>query len=157
MRNFRYPLSMTKKTLATFFRIFISIVILAFLFYQYGNLALAAVSKILSLGGLLLLVFAIILQFGEKFVRIYSFKVLIKKNGVDLNFFNLSDAQWFAIVWPVLEKHLDPQHFQTVSRMSEARRERTRSPDQRAARFEFGLERVLDGLEVFINTRRSAT
>ena len=69
----------------------------------------------------------------------------------------LSDAQWFAIVWPVLEKHLDPQHFQTVSRMSEARRERTRSPDQRAARFEFGLERVLDGLEVFINTRRSAT
>lgn len=68
----------------------------------------------------------------------------------------LSDEQWFAIVWPVLEKHLDPQNFQTVSRLSEARRERTRSPDQRAARFEFGLERVLDGLEMFINTRRSA-
>ena len=69
----------------------------------------------------------------------------------------LSDAQWFSIVWPVLEKHLDPQHVEVVSRMSEARRERTRSPDERAARFEFGLERVLDGLEVFINTRKSTT
>ena len=69
----------------------------------------------------------------------------------------LSDEQWFSIVWPVLEKHLDPQHVEVVSRMSEARRERTRSPDERAARFEFGLERVLDGLEMFINTRRSTT
>ena len=67
----------------------------------------------------------------------------------------LSDEQWFSIVWPVLEKHLDPQQVQAVSRMSDARRERTRSPDERAARFEFGLERVLDGLEVFINRRRS--
>ena len=80
---------MTKKTLATFLRIFISIVIIAFLFYEYGDLAFAAVSKIVSLGGSLLLVFAIILQFGEKFVRIYSFKVLIRKNGVDLNFLKL--------------------------------------------------------------------
>ena len=65
----------------------------------------------------------------------------------------LSDEQWFSIVWPVLEKHLDPQHFETVSRMSEGRRERSRSPDERSARFEFGLECVLDGLEAFINRR----
>lgn len=69
----------------------------------------------------------------------------------------LTDEQWFSIVWPVLEKHLDPQNFQTVSRMSEARRRQTRSPDERAARFEFGLERVLDGLEVFIGKRTAAT
>ena len=65
----------------------------------------------------------------------------------------LSDEQWFSIVWPVLEKHLDPQHSETVSRMSEGRRERTRSPDERTARFEFGLACVLDGLEAFINRR----
>ncbi len=65
----------------------------------------------------------------------------------------LSDEQWFSIVWPVLEKHLDPKSFRTVSQLSEGRRERTRSPNERTARFEFGLQRVLDGLEAFISKR----
>lgn len=69
----------------------------------------------------------------------------------------LSDEQWFSIVWPVLEKHLDPKSFETVSQLSEGRRERSRSPDQRTARFEFGLERVLDGLEAFIDRRAAST
>lgn len=69
----------------------------------------------------------------------------------------LTDAQWFAIVGPVLEKHLDPQDFQAIHRLAEARRRHSRSLDARAARFEFGLERVLDGLDVFIRKRPSAT
>lgn len=93
-----------KKTLATFFRILISIVILAFLFYKYGDLAFTAVSKIISLGGSLFLVFATILHFGEKFVRIYSFKILIKKNGVDLNFLKLTRisfiSNFFGFIMP---------------------------------------------------------
>lgn len=69
----------------------------------------------------------------------------------------LSDEQWFSIVWPVLEKHLDPKSVETVSHLSEERRARSRSPDQRTARFEFGLQRVLDGLEAFINQRAGST
>jgi AcrR family transcriptional regulator len=68
----------------------------------------------------------------------------------------LSDEQWFSIVWPALEKHLDPQHRQTVEAMSKERRQSELSPDARTARFEFGLQRVLDGLEVFIRERRAA-
>lgn len=69
----------------------------------------------------------------------------------------LSDAQWFAIVGPVLEKHLDPQNYRAIRRIAEARRRQTRSPSERTARFEFGLERVLDGLDAFIRRSHAAT
>lgn len=62
----------------------------------------------------------------------------------------LSDEQWFALVGPVLEQHLDPHDFQAISRLTAARRRQTRSGQERNARFEFGLERMLDGLEAFI-------
>ncbi|WP_293900581.1 TetR/AcrR family transcriptional regulator [Phenylobacterium sp.] len=69
----------------------------------------------------------------------------------------LTDEQWFAIVTPALEAHYDPLHYPSVKRMGEARSGRTRSPSERTARFEFGLERVLDGLDAFIRARHAAT
>jgi AcrR family transcriptional regulator len=69
----------------------------------------------------------------------------------------LTDEQWFSIVWPALEKNLDQQHLHTISQISEGRRERRRSPDERTERFEFGLQRVLDGLEAFVQRRQATT
>lgn len=69
----------------------------------------------------------------------------------------LSDEAWFALAGPALEKHLDPRNVDTMRRISEAKLRQTRSPVERAKRFAFGLERVLDGLDLFIReSRRSA-
>ena len=69
----------------------------------------------------------------------------------------ISDDQWFSVIWPALEKQLDPLHRDTISRISEGFRERALSPADGMLRFEFGLQRVLDGLEAFINRRSGST
>lgn len=66
----------------------------------------------------------------------------------------LTDEQWFAIAGPELQKHLDPRRFDAMRRISEAKLRQARSPAERDARFAFGLERVLDGLEMFIRGNR---
>lgn len=62
----------------------------------------------------------------------------------------ITDEQWLELIEPVLEQHFDPAHFPALSRLGESRRMRTRSQTERTAAFEFGLQRVLDGLEVYI-------
>ncbi len=66
----------------------------------------------------------------------------------------LTDEQWFATVGSEMQKHLDPQSFDAVRRISEAKLRQARSPTERATRFAFGLERVLDGLDLYIRERR---
>ncbi len=65
----------------------------------------------------------------------------------------LSDEAWFDRVSPVLARRLDPRDYDALSRISEARRRQAHSPGHAAARFEFGLQRVLDGLETYIHRR----
>jgi AcrR family transcriptional regulator len=61
----------------------------------------------------------------------------------------ITDEQWIAMLEPMLQPHLDPETFPAMSRMSE-RRAKKRSLSERAEGFEFGLERVLDGLEAYL-------
>ncbi|MBW8815091.1 MAG: TetR/AcrR family transcriptional regulator C-terminal domain-containing protein [Caulobacterales bacterium] len=66
----------------------------------------------------------------------------------------LTDEQWFQLVGPLLEQHMDPAAYPAITRMSEARLAKPRSSEERTARFEFGLERVLDGLDAFMRSRQ---
>ena len=68
----------------------------------------------------------------------------------------LTDEEWFARVGLVLEQHMAPEDFEAVNRLTEARRRRAHLPTLRSARFEFGLQRMLDGLEAFIQARGKA-
>jgi hypothetical protein len=68
----------------------------------------------------------------------------------------LTDEQWFQIVGPMLEERIDLAAYPAIARMRDAGPKRTRSPQELAARFEFGLERVLDGLDAFIRQRHAS-
>lgn len=68
----------------------------------------------------------------------------------------LTDAQWFEIVGPLLDQHTSLAAYPAVARMSQARRSKARTPAERVELFEFGLERVLDGLDAFIRARKTA-
>ena len=66
----------------------------------------------------------------------------------------ITDEQWIELLRPVLEEHFDPATYPALARMGEARREKAPvSHSERTARFEFGLERMLDGLEAYIRER----
>ena len=70
----------------------------------------------------------------------------------------MTDEQWLELLKPVLEEHLDAGDYPALARLGEARRRRRPvSRDERTARFEFGLERVLDGLEAYIRERHAVT
>jgi AcrR family transcriptional regulator len=66
----------------------------------------------------------------------------------------LTDEQWFQAVAPLLEQHFDPDAYPAIARMGEARAAKARTPAERFARFEFGLERVLDGLDAFLQAKK---
>jgi len=69
----------------------------------------------------------------------------------------MTDAEWMELVGPVVQPHMTPEAFPTMMRLGEQRKAQVRNPVERAARFEFGLERVLDGLEAFIRARHATT
>lgn len=69
----------------------------------------------------------------------------------------MTDEQWFAAIDEMLKGRADPGTFPAMARLSQARRLKASSPAEREARFEFGLQRMLDGLEAFLNARRAAT
>jgi AcrR family transcriptional regulator len=69
----------------------------------------------------------------------------------------ITDAQWLELVEPELRRHFDPATFPSLSRLSDAGGKRARTHDERMASFEFGLERVLDGLEAYIRERHALT
>ena len=67
----------------------------------------------------------------------------------------LTDEEWLSVVEPLMKEHFDPESFPALAKLSEGRRPKARTPAERTAAFEFGLQRVLDGLEAFIRTGKS--
>lgn len=67
----------------------------------------------------------------------------------------ISDAQWWEISGPLLEKVFDPTQFPTAARVGAAAGEAYEAVGDPERAFAFGLDRVLDGLEAFI-AKRSA-
>jgi AcrR family transcriptional regulator len=74
----------------------------------------------------------------------------------------ISDAQWWAAREPLFEKYYDPSRYPTLSGVAAegAFEQPTGGADYNVARareaFEFGLPRVLDGIEAFIEGRAGA-
>jgi AcrR family transcriptional regulator len=68
----------------------------------------------------------------------------------------ITDEQWLEMIQPALEPHFDPDAFPAIKRMGETRNGKMRTHTERTASFEFGVARVLDGLEAYIN-RQSAS
>lgn len=67
----------------------------------------------------------------------------------------MTDEQWISVVEPALQEHFDAELYPALSRMREARKSGFRFSGDPSGRFEFGLERVLDGLEAFIRARNA--
>jgi AcrR family transcriptional regulator len=61
-----------------------------------------------------------------------------------------SDAQWWADWAPLLAEVLDPAQFPTAARVGQAAGEEYGPGDPERA-FAFGLQRVLDGIEQYVN------
>jgi len=66
----------------------------------------------------------------------------------------MTDEQWWAMNTPLLEGLVDPARYPTIIRIGEAYKSGGLEPPDHERNFEFGLQRVLDGIEVFISTRR---
>jgi AcrR family transcriptional regulator len=60
-----------------------------------------------------------------------------------------SEAQWWAEYAPLLDEVLDPARYPTAARIGQAAGEEYGAGDAERA-FEFGLERVLDGIALFV-------
>ena len=67
----------------------------------------------------------------------------------------ITDEQWLEMIQPALEQHFDPDSFPAIKRMGEARGRKMRTHSERTASFEFGLARVLDGLEAYLRERQA--
>lgn len=63
----------------------------------------------------------------------------------------MTDAQWWEGYAPLLSQVLDPDTYPVASRVGSAAGEAFDAPNDPERAFEFGLERVLDGVEVLIN------
>jgi AcrR family transcriptional regulator len=69
----------------------------------------------------------------------------------------MTDEQWWAMNTPLLEGLVDPARYPTTVRIGEAYKSGRMPAPDRERNFEFGLQRVLDGIAVFIETRRAQT
>ncbi|WP_016700157.1 TetR/AcrR family transcriptional regulator [Actinoalloteichus spitiensis] len=65
----------------------------------------------------------------------------------------LSDEQWWAAHAPHLTRVLDPDRFPLAARVGAAAGAAHRAPHDPAHAFEFGLIRLLDGIEVLVRAR----
>jgi AcrR family transcriptional regulator len=65
----------------------------------------------------------------------------------------ITDQQWWARNAELLEGLIEPAHYPTTVRVGESNKEQGLDPQHH---FEFGLQRVLDGIEVFIADRGSS-
>ena len=65
----------------------------------------------------------------------------------------MTDEQWWALNQPLLKDKVDPASFPTISRIGEAYRAGQIPPPDAERNFEFGLQRMLDGVEAFIAQR----
>lgn len=66
----------------------------------------------------------------------------------------MTDEQWWAEWAPLLEKVFDPERFPVAARVGAAAGAEYNAPVDPARSFEFGLARVLDGIEAFIAARQ---
>jgi AcrR family transcriptional regulator len=66
----------------------------------------------------------------------------------------VTDAEWLAVAEPALQEVLDPEAFPVLIRVGAACTAGQELLFDRARGFEFGLQRVLDGIEAFIAVRR---
>jgi AcrR family transcriptional regulator len=65
----------------------------------------------------------------------------------------LTDEQWWAAQAPVLEKVFDVDRYPTAARVGAAAGAEHNAPSDPAHAFEFGLQRVLDGIEALVRSR----
>lgn len=69
----------------------------------------------------------------------------------------MSDEQWWALNAELLEGLMEPSLYPTTTRVGAAYKAIEQSAVDPVADFEFGLQRVLDGIAVFIDRRCSET
>jgi AcrR family transcriptional regulator len=67
----------------------------------------------------------------------------------------ITDEQWWALNQPLLKDKVDPASFPTITKIGEAYQAAEFQPHDPERNFEFGLQRMLDGIEVFIDRRRA--
>ncbi|NJP33974.1 TetR/AcrR family transcriptional regulator [Micromonospora thermarum] len=65
----------------------------------------------------------------------------------------LTEQQWWAAHAPYLEKALDPRRFPLAARVGTAAGEEYQAAGDPRRAFEFGLARILDGIEVLVRDR----
>ena len=68
----------------------------------------------------------------------------------------MSDEQWWAMNQPLLQNLIDPSTYPTILRIGQAYKAGRIAPPDHDRNFEFGLQRVLDGIAVFIAGRRES-
>jgi AcrR family transcriptional regulator len=66
----------------------------------------------------------------------------------------MTDEQWWAMNTPLLEGLVDPARYPTTVKIGEAFKAGRMPPPDHERNFEFGLQRVLDGVESFIANRK---
>lgn len=69
----------------------------------------------------------------------------------------ITDEQWWYAHAPILAKVMDPERFPVAARVGQAAGEAHNGPSDPNHAFEFGLRRVLDGIEVLVKARRRDT
>ncbi|TMR96515.1 TetR/AcrR family transcriptional regulator [Nonomuraea basaltis] len=68
----------------------------------------------------------------------------------------MNDEQWWAAHGPLLSRIADTDRFPTAARVGQAAGEALNAAYSPEHAFEFGLQRVLDGIEALVNSRASA-
>jgi AcrR family transcriptional regulator len=65
----------------------------------------------------------------------------------------MTDEQWWAMNTPLLEGLVDPARYPTTVKIGDAYKSGRMEPPDHERNFEFGLQRVLDGVAAFIASR----
>jgi AcrR family transcriptional regulator len=65
----------------------------------------------------------------------------------------MTGAQWWETYAPLVQRVFDPERYPTAARVGEAAGTEYGAPSDPARSFEFGLQRLLDGIEAFIRSR----
>ncbi|MGI5211850.1 TetR/AcrR family transcriptional regulator [Plantactinospora sp. CA-290183] len=65
----------------------------------------------------------------------------------------MTDEQWWYSYAPLLEQVFDPARYPVAARVGEVTGAEYNAPSDPGRSFEFGLQRVLDGIEVFVRAR----
>jgi AcrR family transcriptional regulator len=66
----------------------------------------------------------------------------------------VEDAEWWQQAMPVLQKVYDPEHFPLLLRVAAASRSTRNSRSGTHAAFEFGVDRIIEGVETLLQSRR---